>query len=91
MLAGISHTLSSSILPGLQSSLRGALSGSVNDIGRSILSAASGDTAHALNTIRSIGTNIRQYKNSLQQRAVSQAQNTLATAVSRAVRPINFP
>ena len=85
-LAGsVTHTLTSSILPGLQGALRGALSGSLSNLGRSIVSAATGGAGNALNTLRSLGSNIQNYKSNLKANVVTQARNTLSRSL------INFP
>lgn len=78
IVGSVTNTLTSSILPGLVGGIRGALQGSLSQLGRSIVSAATGGAANALNTLRNAGANIRNYKNSLQSAVTNQAKASLS-------------
>jgi hypothetical protein len=85
ILSSITHTLTSSILPGFTQGIRDTLQGSLGQLGRSLVSAATGNAAGALSTIRNLGGNIQNYKSTLQSAVVNQASASLG----RALR--NFP
>lgn len=86
IIGSVTHTLTSSVVPGLAALAGGALGGgaaSLRGLGQSIVSAAVGTASNAINTIKSLGNNIQNFKNSLKSQAVNAATNKLRKALRK--------